>query len=217
MAAEKEAHSAALAICVSIASLILSLGTLVALLFSLRQTNAALDVTRATAWATEELAKTQSRAYVQVVNISVARDGGLIVKCQNAGETPSPFFAIGASAMRVPDGQIQHVLKHDIGPLEMKSWVALGAHEPWPAKIDLTQGRADYQAFKNRTLGVRENLLIRGRVIYQDIFGSYFLTEFAFFSDNEAKRYEFLRPFGALAAYKPISREEADALLGQES
>jgi hypothetical protein len=215
LAAQSQAASSAAAIWVGIASLVVSLGALVGLGFSLHQTNKSLAASRAAARTTEELAKIQSRAYVQVNMLSIAKDGDLLVSCQNAGETPSPFFAVGATAVRAKDGEIQHTLKLDMGSLDMKSWVALGVREAWPAKIKLSGGISDYDAFKNGTLGVGENLLVRGRVVYQDIFGTFFMTEFAFYANNETSGRKFLQPFGVLAAYKLLTQAEANGFLGQ--
>jgi hypothetical protein len=206
-AAEWQSYWAAWAVGASATSLIVSGVALYFLFRSLQQTQEALDVTK-------DLGHRQTRAYVEAttVTFSMDDDGDLVVRCQNSGETPSPMVAVGVEAVRLPSGNIAHLLKANRPPSPpRKTWTAIGARGTLRAKVTPLKGHSAVAEFRAGGFGLNERLLVVGTIIYQDIFSQYFRTEFAFFSTSPKDG--FLRPNGLLAAYEPVSQQEVESLL----
>jgi len=123
-------------------------------------------------------ARDQLRAYVHVEKVQALwRDQGveLGIWVVNTGQTPATFFALACTSEIVEPGGYEKVFPTG---LRYKRWPALGAGRDLSAKIrpagavglKVTQIRAD-----------QTNMLrVAGSVIYGDIFGALYESEFAF-------------------------------------
>lgn len=207
IAAESQAFWAAATFWLTGVSLLASIAALIGLFISLRLTRQTLAVTR-------DLGHRQTRAYVEAVGLELSVDeGDVVVICRNSGETPSPFFAVGVEARRIPKNSMSHVLTLETSVDPSKSWTALGKDSDWRAKVTPRIGSQEVREFRQGTFNQQEQLLITGIIIYKDIFGHYFLTEFAFFSHNGLEK-QFMRPNGQFPAYAPLSDLDASRRLG---
>ncbi|OHZ40337.1 hypothetical protein BBL07_10475 [Agrobacterium vitis] len=210
IAAESQAFWASATFWVTVASLLASVAALIGLFFSLRLTRQTLAVTR-------ELGHRQTRAYVEAAGLELSIDkGDLVVICRNSGETPAPFFAVGVEARRVPKSEMYRLLCVKLRVDPSKSWTALGKGSDWRAKVTPPTGSQAVREFGEGSFNPEERLLITGIIIYKDIFGHYFRTEFAFFTHNEADK-NFMRPNGQFPAYVEVSNLEASKILGMST
>ncbi len=189
----------------------LSLGALIGLFASLRQTKKAINTSMVTAADARELGETQARAYLHIQSIKCGPDYVLAVVV-NTGETPATSYFVGAKAFKSEMGSISQSLDH--GLYQMKEWQALPAKENTTVKIELSEGAHLLQ--ENITV-VRENyakqivspwekedrLVICGKVVYGDVFGAFFETAFAFYATSSEST--FLKPTHSLPAYSRIT------------
>jgi hypothetical protein len=178
----------------SAASVLLSLGALIGLFLSLRQTRRAIADTR-------EIGEYQIQAYVHASKLEYAGAGRLNLYCKNTGATPAAYFSV-ASDTRVV--KISDIKASD--PTEasgFKTWPALGGGDE--RSVGLTVDVKSVLDFQNGLRKEDEALLVVGRILYRTIFNHDHETHFTFYVDRASPK-TFRQPTSAnVTAFRRIA------------
>lgn len=195
------------------ASVLLSLGALIGLFFSLRQTSLALCENK-------QLGQAQARAYVHVSSArhSWTDEGyGLLLNIENVGETPAKSFEVGGILLKAEVGNVSA----QIFPrtYKMKRWAALGGKSKLSVRLDTKAFNALVIEFGRPVDG--HVLLVTGTVRYADIFDSWHETDFSFYSytsetGRENRNNKLRRPTTNQRSYTMVAKPVGTTTVSSE-
>ena len=141
-----------------------------------------LKATRDAVAETRRVGEAQARAYVYAKNAELRHEyASTKVKlyCANTGQSPARYFRIGiaSAVLKLPTGGNITVPSD----LAYKTWTGLGAND-----IDTVNMYPDDMAMHIYRAGMAEEpgkvaVFVVGRIIYGDIFGDEWESEFSFF------------------------------------
>ncbi|MDZ7872058.1 MAG: hypothetical protein U5N27_02055 [Rhizobium sp.] len=197
----------------TVASLALSLGALIGLFLSLRQTSLALRENK-------QLGQSQARAYVHVASARHSwTDGGyaLLLDIENVGETPAKFFEVGGILLKAEVGKVSaQIIPRTYN---MKRWAALGGKSKLTVRLDTTAFNALVIEFGRPLDG--HVLLVTGTVRYADIFDSWHETDFSFYSytsetGSENRNNKLRRPTTNQRSYTRVVRPVGTTTVSSE-
>lgn len=187
----------------SIVGMGLSAGAAFAALRSVSLSRKALTQAEKSVGETVKIGQAQSRAYVHAKEATFSTDApDLIVRVQNTGQTPATYFSVGGRVQIVEPGTVSQSI--EIGNYDMKTWPALGAGVELTVQLssgDNSGIRETIEMFQARP--GRSPLVVTGKIVYADVFGSLFESPFSFYVRPGERR--FRRPVAPFRAFQPVT------------
>lgn len=182
------------------ALVISAVGTIISV-FGLGAVVASLGRTRRAITDNRELGEAAVRAFVEVQAIEIASDGkAMLIDLVNVGQTPAVAIHIRIDLEAVDIDDIAR-------SVELKTWLNMkmldgagtGEYGKRTVRVEPAAGVEIIPAFARN--GAPEHLccMVNGRVHYQDIFGKWWLTGFAFYAKPGGR---FLKPVHSLPVHR---------------
>jgi hypothetical protein len=183
------------------ASLVISVGGLIALLVSLSHTRRTIKDNRA-------LGEYQTQAYVHAAKADFGKRGIILIWCKNTGASPASHFGIRGELRKVVYGSIEASTQSPINPdLPWKLWTAIGAEEE--LSVALNPGNSDLLTqFRQHEFAENEVLLVVGQVIYCTVFNHDHTSDFAFYVMPDGSN-RFRRPTTNMKAFHRLHHRPA--------
>ncbi|MCX5579465.1 hypothetical protein [Kaistia terrae] len=192
---------------VTCVSLVLSAVALLSLWTSLKQTREALTTTKA-------LAHAETRAYVHATTAEhyVGNGYKLVIHLENVGATPAPNFNVAAKVIKAKVGEIGETIERalPVSNFGLKGWNSLGPSSK-PTTVSIAPAEVgDNDLVSQMAVGLDGYVfLLVGTVRYSDIYGTFFESDFAFFSRSTfgtmlENSNAFQRAPASLRSYVPV-------------
>jgi hypothetical protein len=132
----------------------------------------------------EDTARKQLRAYVHAksINIIWSNNGSPLfsVELQNSGQTPALDVRSGAYHIFGTTEYLAGINKIESGRPMMGGRCAIAANSPYKAALLVR----DFEKIRPEQITEKTWLAVVGRVVYTDIFGTPYETDFGFFTSN---------------------------------
>lgn len=159
---------------------------------------------------TRRIGDAQVKSYILINEAALNWDGPnphIMMVCKNTGQTPAPFFDVGASVKTAPlKGYADWgIIERDF---EFQTWSGLGGND----ELTIRYTPKNLHVYANIQHDIDAYLVITGVVRYGDVFGDIYESEFAFFTPQKSRGHarKMSRPVARLRVFQKIDTAKAN-------